>query len=202
MNRFFNANSPFWQKFSYAFDVFVLSITWVIVSSLLLTTGLASTGLYYAVNNYLLEGKVNPLEGFAKSVKQNWKIAIVTSLILIMILLLVVWSMWISYQEMVAGVLMGRVVFFFGLVIMVFLIGYIAYVFPTLASYHYDVKGLLSVSFKLSVMHLPFTLLFALLYIFTGLFAYYFWISLFFMPTVVAIIQSKILKKIFASHTN
>lgn len=201
MNRFFNPNSEIWRAFSYAFDVFVLSVVWLLLSSLLLTSGLSTTGLYYAVNNYLIERKVNPLEGYAKSVVQNWKIAIVANLILALFGLLIAWSMWISYQMMISGVLIGRLVFFFGAVVAVFFIGYVSYVFPTLASYHYGLKALLNVSLKLSIMHLPYTILFALLYILSALFAYYFWISLFFMPVIVMLIQRKFLNKIFQSHT-
>lgn len=202
MNRFFNPESEIWRGFAYAFDIFVLSLTWVLISSLFLTTGLATSGLYYSVNNYLVNRKVVPLKGYAISIKQNWKIAIVANLVLMLLGIAIAWSMWISYQVMVQGVLMGRVIFFFGVVIAIYFIGYVAYVFPILGAYHYDLKGLLSISFKLSIMHLPITILFALIYIATGLFAYYFWISLFFTPVLVMLIQRKLLNSIFEKHTN
>ena len=106
-----------------------------------------------------------PIEGFAKSIKQNYKIAIVADVILSLIVLFVLWSMWISYQMMSGGVLMGRVVFTFGIVILVFLVGYISFVFPTLASYKYGLKELLGISFKLTVVHLPIAILFSVLYL-------------------------------------
>ena len=142
-----------------------------------------------------------PIEGFAKSIKQNYKIAIVAEVILSLIVLFVLWSMWISYQMMSGGVLMGRVVFTFGIVILVFLVGYISFVFPTLASYKYGLKELLGISFKLTVVHLPIAILFSVLYLLVILCAYYFWPSLFFTPVLVVLVQRRFLNSIYSKHT-
>ena len=186
---------------SYAFDVFVLCICFVLTSSLVFTLGLGLCALYYSVDKYLVERKALPIEGFAKSIKQNYKIAIVADVILSLIVLFVLWSMWISYQMMSGGVLMGRVVFTFGIVILVFLVGYISFVFPTLASYKYGLKELLGISFKLTVVHLPIAILFSVLYLLVILCAYYFWPSLFFTPVLVVLVQRRFLNSIYSKHT-
>lgn len=201
MKGFFNPDNELWRGVSYAFDIFVLCICFVLTSSLVFTLGLGICALYYSVDKYLVERKTLPIEGFAKSIKQNYKIAILAEIILAVIVLFVVWSMWISYQMMSGGVLMGRVVFTFGIVILLFIVGYISFVFPTLASYKYGLKELLSVSFKLTVVHLPVALLFSVLYLLVILFAYYFWPSLFFTPALVVLIQRKFLKRIYESHS-
>lgn len=201
MKGFFNPDNELWRGVSYAFDIFVLCICFVLTSSLVFTLGLGICALYYSVDKYLVERKTLPIEGFAKSIKQNYKIAILAEIILAVIVLFVVWSMWISYQMMSGGVLMGRVVFTFGIVILLFIVGYISFVFPTLASYKYGLKELLSVSFKLTVVHLPVALLFSVLYLLVILFAYYFWPSLFFTPVGVILIQRKLLNNIYSSHT-
>lgn len=201
MKGFFNPDNELWRGVSYAFDIFVLCICFVLTSSLVFTLGLGICALYYSVDKYLVERKTLPIEGFAKSIKQNYKIAILAEIILAVIVLFVVWSMWISYQMMSGGVLMGRVVFTFGIVILVFLVGYISFVFPTLASYKYGLKELLGISFKLTVVHLPIAILFSVLYLLVILCAYYFWPSLFFTPAVVILIQRRFLNKIYGSHT-
>ena len=152
-------------------------------------------------DKYLVERKALPIEGFAKSIKQNYKIAIVADVILSLIVLFVLWSMWISYQMMSGGVLMGRVVFTFGIVILVFLVGYISFVFPTLASYKYGLKELLGISFKLTVVHLPIAILFSVMYLLVILCAYYFWPSLFFTPVLVVLVQRRFLNSIYSKHT-
>ena len=96
---------------------------------------------------------------------------------------------------------MGKIIFGCQCVIVVLFIGYISYLFPTLASYEYTNKDLFNVCFKLSIMHLPVTLLFAFMIIGAGVFAYYFWISLFITPAIIAIVQSKILNKIYKKHS-
>ena len=201
MKSFFNPDNELWRGVSYAFDVFVLCICFVLTSSLVFTLGLGLCALYYSVDKYLVERKAMPIEGFAKSIKQNYKIAIVADVILSLIVLFVLWSMWISYQMMSGGVLMGRVVFTFGIVILVFLVGYISFVFPTLASYKYGLKELLGISFKLTVVHLPIAILFSVLYLLVILCAYYFWPSLFFTPVLVVLVQRRFLNSIYSKHT-
>ena len=201
MKSFFNPDNELWRGVSYAFDVFVLCICFVLTSSLVFTLGLGLFALYYSVDKYLVERKALPIEGFAKSIKQNYKIAIVADVILSLIVLFVLWSMWISYQMMSGGVLMGRVVFTFGIVILVFLVGYISFVFPTLASYKYGLKELLGISFKLTVVHLPIAILFSVLYLLVILCAYYFWPSLFFTPVLVVLVQRRFLNSIYSKHT-
>ena len=201
MKSFFNPDNELWRGVSYAFDVFVLCICFVLTSSLVFTLGLGICVLYYSVDKYLVERKALPIEGFAKSIKQNYKIAIVADVILSLIVLFVLWSMWISYQMMSGGVLMGRVVFTFGIVILVFLVGYISFVFPTLASYKYGLKELLGISFKLTVVHLPIAILFSVLYLLVILCAYYFWPSLFFTPVLVVLVQRRFLNSIYSKHT-
>ncbi|MDY2731103.1 MAG: DUF624 domain-containing protein [Erysipelotrichaceae bacterium] len=201
MKGFFNPDNELWRGVSYAFDIFVLCICFVLTSSLVFTLGLGICALYYSVDKYLVERKTLPIEGFAKSIKQNYKIAILAEIILAVIVLFVVWSMWISYQMMSGGVLMGRVVFTFGIVILVFLVGYISFVFPTLASYKYGLKELLGISFKLTVVHLPIAILFSVLYLLVILCAYYFWPSLFFTPVLVVLVQRRFLNSIYSKHT-
>ena len=201
MKSFFNPDNELWRGVSYAFDVFVLCICFVLTSSLVFTLGLGLCALYYSVDKYLVERKALPIEGFAKSIKQNYKIAIVADVILSLIVLFVLWSMWISYHMMSGGVLMGRVVFTFGIVILVFLVGYISFVFPTLASYKYGLKELLGISFKLTVVHLPIAILFSVLYLLVILCAYYFWPSLFFTPVLVVLVKRRFLNSIYSKHT-
>ena len=201
MKSFFNPDNELWRGVSYAFDIFVLCICFVLTSSLVFTLGLGICALYYAVDKYLVPRKAMPIEGFAKSIKQNYKIAILAEIILAAVVLFVAWSMWISYQMMSGGVLMGRVVFTFGIVILIFVVGYISFVFPTLASYKYSLRELLGISFKLTVVHLPVALLFSVLYLLVILFAYYFWPSLFFTPVLVVLVQRKFLDGIYSRYT-
>lgn len=197
----FDSKGPLAKTINIVFDVFALSICWFLCSILVLTTGLASTGLYYAIDRYVLDNDENCLKGFVKSIKMNLKQGIIVYLIVFIIGVLIAWSMWVSYQMMAIGDAMGRVVFFFGIVISILYIGYVSYLFPTLASYQYKTKELFSTCFKLAIMHLPTTIMFSLLLIAVAVLAYYFWITLFFMPAIVAIYQRFFLKRIYKKHT-
>ena len=202
ISQFFNANNTLSKIINLIFDIFALSICWFLCSIPILTMGLSCTGLYYAVDRYVLKGKANSIsKGFVYSIKTNIKQGIIVYLVVFVVALLILWSMWISYQVMISGVFMGKVIFGFGIVIFILYIGYLSYLFPTLATYKYTNRELFSVCFKLSIMHLPITLFFAVLIISATIFAYYFWITLFISPAIIAIIQSKILTKIYLKHS-
>ena len=97
---------------------------------------------------------------------------------------------------------LGRVLFFAGLIVLFLFMGYVSYVFPTLASYEYKTKDLLSICFKLSIAHLPLTLLFALIYSLFILAVYYFWPVLFILPGLIGIVKAKLLNIVYDKHTN
>lgn len=201
-NNLFNPNSNLSKTINLVFDVFALSICWFLCSIPIFTAGLSCVGLYYACDRCVLKGETNPItKGFVYSIKKNFKQGIIVYLIVFIIGTLIAWSMWISYQVMLQGVIMGKVIFSFGIVISIFYLGYISYIFPTLASYQYTNLELFSVCFKLCIVHFFTTIFFAFLIILISIFAYYFWISLFITPAVFSIIQSKVLNRIYLEHT-
>jgi len=197
-----NSNSLIARMFSFIFDMLTLSICWFLCALPIVTMGLSSTGLFYSCNKMTIEKKDNPLKLFATSVKKNLKQAITVNIILLVFTLLIAWSMWISYQVMNNGNPVGRIVFFSGLVIVFLFIGYVAYIFPTLALYEYKTKELFGICFKLSLAHLPITLLFSIIYVLFILSVYYFWPVLFIFPGLIGIIKAKLLDYVYSKHTN
>ena len=200
MNNLFHPNGILSKAFTLAFDVIGLSICWLICCIPLLTPGVASAGLYYAIDQYTLEKQEGALKGFVKYIKENYKQGILVYLIVLLIGLFILWSMWISYQMMIVGSLMGRVIFYFGGTVLFFYLGYLNYLFSVMATYSYATKDLFMVSLQLCIMHLPSTIILAVISILSILGIYYFWVLLFFWPALYTIIQRNILVKIFAKH--
>lgn len=201
MNNLFNPNGSLAKGLNVAFDVIALSICWVLCCVPILTPGLACAGLYYAIDHYTLERQEGALKGFVQSIKQNFKQGIFVYLIVVLIGLFICWSMWISYQMMTMGSFMGRVILFFGGTVLFFYLGFLNYLFPTLANYSYSIKELFSVSLQLSILHLPTTILFSLMSVLSIVSVYYFWVLLAFLPGLYTIIQRNILIKIFENHS-
>lgn len=199
--KIFNPNNQLSKTINIIFDVFTLSICWFLCCIPLFTTGLSCTGLYYAIDHHTLNNDEHCIKGFVKSIKSNFKQGILVYLIVLVIGILIAWSMWISYQAMNAGLFMGKVTFVSGIVFSIYYIGYINYLFPTLANFSNKTSTLFSLCFKLSIIHLPTTLIMSLLVIMTAYMAYNFWIILFFMPAVIAIIQRCLLKRIYKKYS-
>lgn len=197
----FSPDSDLSKILSFIFDMIALSLCSFICSIPIFTFGMSECGLYYACSKVVLKKKSQSITGFFKSCKENFKQATLATLIILAGCLLIAWAMWISYQMMAQGDMIGRVLFFFELVICIFILGYISFIFPTLASYKYSLKELFSISLKLSISYLPITILFGLLYVGMAIALYYFWVFLIILPGLVGIIKALILEKIYKKHT-
>ena len=193
--KIFNPKSPLALTINIIFDIFVLSILWFISSLPIFTTGLAYSGLYYAI------GDENPISVFINTIKKNYKQGILVDFIVLIILLLISWSMWISYQMMVAGDFIAMVIFILGAIVLVIFIGYITYLFPILAKYEYKTKELFEICLKLSIKHIFFTIIISISLLLIVYFVYHFWIALFFIPAIFALIHKSILEKILLKHS-
>lgn len=197
----FKSNSLISRILNITFDIFSLSICFFIVSLLIFTTGLSYSALYYAIDRYVLDKDPNSISGFVKALKDNYKQAIPLSIGIFIFTLLIIWAMWIAYQAIIAGDIMGRVVFSFGIIILILFLGFVSYLFPTLAIYEYKTKELISTCFQLSIVHLPITALFGLILLLSIYLIYHYWILLTFLPALLAILQNLILKKIYKKHS-
>ena len=197
----FKANSLLAKILNILFDIFSLSICFFLVSILLFTTGLSYSALYYAIDRYVLDNDPNSLSGFVKGIKENYKQAIPVYIIVFIFGLLIVWAMWIASQAIAAGDNMGRVVFSFGVIVLILFAGFICYLFPTLAIYKYNTKELFNTCFGLSIVHLPLTILFGIVLLLSIYLIYRYWILVTFLPAILVILQCLILRKIYLKHS-
>ena len=200
-SKLFDPKSLTAKTFVLLFDVFTLSILWFITSIFVFTTGLGYSGLFYAIDRSIFNDDEKTVTNYIKSIRTNLKQGIVIDIIVLIILLSIIWSMYISYQMAVGGVLMGKVIFAFGGVMLFLFLGYISFLFSTLALYEYKTKDLFDTCFKLSIMHLPVTILLALLLALSIYICYHYWVCLFFMPALLVIVQLFLLKKVYKKHS-
>ena len=70
-SNLFNPDGQLAKSLSRTFDIIALSMCWLICSIPLLTPGLAWTSMYYAIDQYVLEGDPNCIKGFIKSMQEN-----------------------------------------------------------------------------------------------------------------------------------
>lgn len=201
-SRLFDPKSPIAKTFVILFDVFTLSILWFLTSIFVFTTGLGYSGLFYAIDRSIFNDDEKTITNYIKSIRTNLKQGIIVDIIVLIILLSIMWSMYISYQMASSEVLMGKVIFAFGCVILFLFLGYISFLFSTLALYEYRTKDLFDTCFKLSIMHLPVTIVLALLLAVSIYICYHYWVCLFFIPALLVIIQLFLLKKVYRKHSD
>ena len=199
-SNLFNPDGQLAKSLSRTFDIIALSMCWLICSIPLLTPGLAWTSMYYAIDQYVLEGDPNCIKGFIKSMQENMKKGILIYLIVVVIGLSIAWSMFISYQMMQVHNPMGTVLFTFGGIILFLFFGYTNYVFPLISIYKYDIQKYFMVSFELSIRHIFTTILFSLMTVLFLVTLYYFWIVLFFLPATYVLIQQYLINRVLKQY--
>ena len=200
-SRLFDPKSFIAKTFVLLFDVFTLSVLWFITSIFVFTTGLGYSGLFYAIDRSIFHDDEKTITNYIQSIRTNLKQGIIVDIIVLIILLSIMWSMYISYQMASGGVLMGKVIFAFGCVILFLFLGYISFLFSTLGLYEYKTKDLFDTCFKLSIMHLPTTIILAFLLAAGIYICYHYWVCLFFIPALLVIVQSLLLKNIYKKHS-
>ena len=196
MNKLFDPKGPLALSINIIFDIFVLSILWFMTSTLVLTTGLAYGGFYRAVGD-----KDKPVRIFVETIRDNFKQGLLVDFIVLVILLFISWSMWISYQMMTGDNFIALVIFILGAMTLIIFIGYMTYLFPIMVKYEYDTKELFDICLRLSIKHILTTIFLSVLLILFVYFIYHYWIALFFLPAIYAIIHKALLERILVNYS-
>lgn len=150
----------------------------------------------------LCTGRQNgPYAMFWETFKQNFKVGALASLAVLAAgaVLIAVWRglyiMGVGAADSFAGV-----VYYAFLIVLVVLLGVFSYPFPVLSRFTFRVGGLLSNSVKLAVAHLPTTLLLGILLTAAGLLCFWFFLAVFALPVLTALLQSLLLERIFRPY--
>ena len=73
LNRFFNADNPFWNSMGNIFDVFILNMLWLICCLPVFTIGPSTTAFYYGMINLARGEEHYVSKDFFRSFVQNFK---------------------------------------------------------------------------------------------------------------------------------
>lgn len=201
MSKIFDMNNPFWSFIGKLIDVFVLHILWLVCSLPLVTFGASTAALYYALMKDCADEETHYVKAFFHSFKQNLKQGVVIGLIFLLSGGLLAFAFSYYTQAQSAGT-----VFSFAkaitITLIVLYIVMLEWVFPFLARFDNTTKRILETSFFLSIKHIGWTLVMAVIFV-----AVYFVILYFnFIPLLllgyglVAYLNSYILNHVFAPY--
>ena len=150
-------NSPLMQKLGMLTNLVVLNLLWLLCCIPVVTAGAATAALYHTVFQYLTHQDDTIFRPFFRALRQNFKQATLLWLPTLAILALLIFDcLYIAANG--GGILLAAVI-----VVSAVLLLLMTHLFPMAARFRMTAGALLRTAFSLTVLHLPATLLMAVM---------------------------------------
>lgn len=200
MGNFFNPEKGIWAWLSTLVDVFGLSLLWLLLCLPVVTAGPATAALYYTVVKCVRGRESGAFGYFFRSFRDNLKTGLKADLIVlpaaILLLLLHHIARWYGTRE--GGLLyVLYVAQYFALMVPA---GMLCWLFPLLGRFDCGVRGLFGTAFRLTIVHLPSTVVIVLLTAQSAVFCIERWWPALFMPSVATLLVSLFTERVFQKY--
>lgn len=197
MNKFFALDNPVWNFLGKVWDVFWITILWIVCSIPVVTFG-ASTAAFYYVGLKLVkneEGYVT--RQFFHSFKQNLKQGSIIGILVIVLGVLLVFNV-----RFYAGMdsTMYKALFILMLAIGWVYVMIVHYIFAALAQFHNTIKGLILFSFAVSIRKLGWTILMLVINIVIILATFVFFPLILAVPGLIVVTNCSIISRCFKPY--
>ncbi len=180
MDKLFNMDNKFFSFMGRAADLMMLNIVFIICCLPIVTIGASLTALHYVTLKMARNEESYIIRSFFKSFKQNFRQATIINIIMLAVGAILYFDLHVvnAMSGSMASVL--HVLFIaFGIVYFVIFL----YLYPVLAKFYNTIKHTFRNAFLMSIRHLPYTVLMALITAAP--------VAIFFIPTVQ--VQSTVL---------
>lgn len=147
--------------------------------------GPASTAFYYTMVKVVRRERSYLFKEFFRSFKLNFKQGVIVAFIYEILALIAVFDFMYLFETSGEGSKMSGIMLGAFLVLTVFTVFSIIYIFPILSRFTVTIKNLIKWAFFMSVRHIGWTLLLAVLFIGCGVMMYY---SFFYMPPLMVVL--------------
>ena len=201
MGEFFNPEKGIWVWLSTLVDVCGLSIVWTFLCMPVVTAGPATAALYYTVVKCVRGRESGAFGCYFRSFRANFKTGLWTTLAVLPAAALLLGLHHIArwYGTRAGGVLyLLYVAQYFALMIPA---GVLSWLFPLLGRFDYRVRDLFGAAFRLTVLHLPSTVVVVLLTAQAAVFCVQYWWPVLFLPGVVMVLASLFTERIFQKYS-
>ena len=195
----FNPENGIYRYTEKLVDLILLSVFWVACSLPLVTLGPATTALYNTVVRCIRGNERNSWAMFFVTFKKNFKVGALSSLVVVPLIAVLIILHDLLYQAALLNST-GYMLYFAYRVFLLLPVGAICYVFPVLSRFTVQVSGLLVTCAKLSIAHLPSTVLMAVILFAALSLCSASLLFVFLLPTVVALLHSFLLERIFKPY--
>lgn len=193
MNNLFNFDSGVMGVLSKLVDIVIASVLWLIFSLPVITIGASTTALYYTCVKVIRRGRSYVWQSFWKSFKENFGEA--TILWLFILIFSSVLGLNIRFTLQMTGTL-GQILRGVYLLMEVLLLIAVIYIFPILSRFSMDKRAIMKMAFLLSIKHLPFTVIMAVIVIGMGVLNYIIPILIFVSPAITVLLCSLLMERI------
>lgn len=152
----FNYENPVWRFIGKLGDLILLNILWIVCSIPIVTSGAATTAVYYVTLKLARDEDDSTIKSFFRSFKSNFRQATVIWLILLAVGALLGFDFWFfvsGQMAQVQGTLRLVLSAVFGAMLLIYLF-ILTYVFPLQARFYNTVKRTFFNAFFMSVRHL------------------------------------------------
>lgn len=198
--RIFSPDNWFFRGTGKLVDVVLLSLLWLAVSLPLVTVGPASAALYDTVVRTLRnQEETAPYRRFFRVFRREFKVGALTTLVVLAVGF-GLYCLYILLLLIAAGGGAGYVLYVAFLVVLLLAVGVVSYLFPVLSRFTFGVGGLLSVSVKLALAHLPATACLAVAAAAGAWVCLRYWWPVIFVPAVVVLLSAQLLEPIFQPY--
>lgn len=195
----FNPENGIYRATEKLADLFLLSVFWLVCSLPLVTVGPATAALYNTTVRAIRGNHRNSWALFIQTFKRELKVGVLASLAVVPVMAALVVLLGLLYQMALVDQT-GYILYYAYQVFLLLPVGTACYIFPVLSRFTFRPGGLLLNSSKLAVAHLPSTVLLGLLMYAAVLLGAAFFPLIFLLPTVVALLQSLLLERIFRPY--
>jgi uncharacterized membrane protein YesL len=196
--RIFDLQNPFWNFIGKLVDAVWLNLIFVVFSLPIFTIGASTTAMFSVTLKMARDREGYVFRGFWKAFKENFKQATLIWLGILVAGIILATDIQYFYSQ---DSLFARLALFLMIGIVVLLFTMMIYIFPLLAQFDNSIKQTVKNSLLIAIRHLPWTVLFILIY---ALLALGIWLMFEFMVLfifgIAAFLLSYIYSKIFIRY--
>jgi len=196
---FFNPDNKIINGINKCVDCVWLSILWFICSIPIVTSGAATTALYYTINKNIKHDRGQPTQAFFSSFKKNFKQCTKIWVVLLLLYALLGFDYYVMKRLISLGEEIGYLYKAF-LVFMIFITLWGFYIFPYIARFQNTIPEILFTTLYIAFRNLHWTLVLAMLFV--GSFALiYMWPPITIaIPAMYNLFKNAVLERVFAKY--
>ncbi len=191
--------SKFMEYADKAADLCLLSLAWLLTSLPIITLGVSSTALYYAVTKSVRKDCGHAVREFFSSFRQNFKHGSIITLILLPLMTLVVHSMIVNEIE-ITQTAATTALFLLQCIILILGVFVSVYVFAILSRFSFSVWQCLQTAFTLAARHIFTTVLLAAILLVSSELIYRLPFLIVILPGIMTLISSMLLERVFRKY--